>query len=114
MSSKTSASNSWRKQSTGDMALVMLAATPGLPEKGSGPLLETELLDAGSVLVEEREEVEVVVVEVECKLLECPEEEELASREELLLLELPCLSSIINFIKHKALNNALCFIKFIM
>lgn len=102
MSSKTSASNSWRKQSTGDMALVMLAATPGLPEKGSGPLLEAELLDAGSVLVEEREEVEVgvVVVEVECKLLECPEEEwleeeEPASREELLLLELPCLSSII-------------------
>ena len=55
----------------------------------------------------EVEEEEKAVVEVECELLEGPEEEwlreeepasrvELASREELLwlLLELPCLSSI--------------------
>ena len=72
--------------------------------------MEAELLDAGSVMVEGGVEgvveEEKAVVEVECELLEGPEEwlreeepasrVELASREELLwlLLELPCLSSI--------------------
>ena len=89
----------------------MWAATPGLLEKERGRRVEAELLDAGSVMVEGgmegEEEEEKAVVEVECELLEGPEEEwlreeqpastvELASREELLwlLLELPCLSSI--------------------
>ena len=63
----TSSSNSWRKQSTGDAALVMWAATPGLPEKERGPRLEAELLEAGSVLVEgveEEVEEEKAVVDV--------------------------------------------------
>ena len=94
-----------------DTALVMWAATPGLPEKERRLRVEAELLDAGSVIVEGGvegvEEEEKAVVDVECELLEGPEVEwlreeepvsrvELASREELLwlLLELPCLSSL--------------------
>ena len=58
----------------------MWAATPGLPEKERGLRVEAELLDTGSVMVEggvegEVEEEEKAVVEVECELLEGPEEE---------------------------------------